>query len=86
VEKEGINKQLKIILASNTKSAVSSLELLKLLQKSEIEIDTAKECPILYKMFLTHNENLLLLGLLNEKPNLGRTAGEESRESFKALR
>jgi hypothetical protein len=84
-QKQGINKQLKIILLSQEKSTNASLALLELFQHHEIEFDNAYHCPKLYDLFLMHNNNLLLMGLLKQKPKLGRTGKEDSKKAFMAL-
>ena len=85
-QKQSINKQLKSIIVSSTKGVESKKELLTLFEENDVEIDAAKSCPTLYKLYLLHHQNLLLLEMLDEKSTFGRTAGDTNMAAFKALR
>ena len=85
-KKQQINKEVKSILQANKKADDSREDLLNIFKNEEIEIAEATGCTILYKLFLKHSKNELLLGMLEEKPQVGRRSAELNLEAFISLR
>ena len=83
-EKKGkINKQLKSIIKSNTNLSNSREELLKLFTENLIPIGDARQCKLLFQLFLEQSGNYLLLELIKDGDNKGRKGNSKNLEIFK---